>query len=225
VRDDNGTFANDNPNRLSLIVTHGKFGAHVPDRRGSSVHDKWDAVVMNDAEKCLALEVYLALSSSRNHDARIRTEDDDAAVSQASRVALSDAGREGNRGNGRRAGPRRLPPHEKTGGEQQSCRRGESPDTPRNCAGPRPDACLHPEQCGLHVDGRRRRGASLRSGIKRGYEIRVAGVGFEPMAHHGCLLGRRFAGEIATDRLQRIKTRLSQWLEKAPDEASSEIGG
>ena len=33
------------------------------------------------------------------------------------------------------------------------------------------------------------------------------------------------AGEIATDRLQRIKTRLSQWLEKAPNEASTEIGG
>ena len=32
-------------------------------------------------------------------------------------------------------------------------------------------------------------------------------------------------GEIATDRLQRIKTRLSQWLEKAPNEASIEIGG
>ena len=33
------------------------------------------------------------------------------------------------------------------------------------------------------------------------------------------------AGEIATDRLQRIKTRLSQWLEKVPDEASTEVGG
>ena len=33
------------------------------------------------------------------------------------------------------------------------------------------------------------------------------------------------AGEIATDRLQRIKTRLCQWLEKAPNETPTEIGG
>ena len=55
--------------------------------------------------------------------------------------------------------------------------------------------------------------------------LKVAGViraGRLAVVEADILLGA--AGEIATDRLQRIKTRLSQWLEKAPNEASIEIG-
>jgi mRNA interferase MazF len=58
------------------------------------------------------------------------------------------------------------------------------------------------------------------SGLKVASVIRVGRLA---VVEADILLGA--AGEIAADRLQRIKTRLSQWLEKAPDEASSEIGG
>ena len=56
------------------------------------------------------------------------------------------------------------------------------------------------------------------SGLK---VVSVIRVGRLAVVEADILLGA--AGEIAADRLQRIKTRLSQWLEKAPDEASSEI--
>lgn len=58
------------------------------------------------------------------------------------------------------------------------------------------------------------------SGLKVASVIRVGRLA---VVEADILLGA--AGEIATDRLQRIKTRLSQWLEKAPDEACSEISG
>ena len=53
--------------------------------------------------------------------------------------------------------------------------------------------------------------------------VSVIRVGRLAVVEADILLGA--VGEIATDRLQRIKTRLSQWLEKAPNEASIEIGG
>ena len=53
--------------------------------------------------------------------------------------------------------------------------------------------------------------------------VSVIRVGRLAVVEADTLLGA--VGEIATDRLQRIKTRLSQWLEKAPSEASTEIGG
>ena len=58
------------------------------------------------------------------------------------------------------------------------------------------------------------------SGLKVASVIRVGRLA---VVEADILLGA--AGEIATDRLQRIKTRLSQWLEKATNEASAEIGG
>ena len=58
------------------------------------------------------------------------------------------------------------------------------------------------------------------SGLKVASVIRIGRLA---VVEADILLGA--AGEIATDRLQRIKTRLSQWLEKAPNEGSSEIGG
>ena len=58
------------------------------------------------------------------------------------------------------------------------------------------------------------------SGLKVSSVIRVGRLA---VVEAGILQGA--AGEIAADRLQRIKMRLSQWLEKAPDEASSGIGG
>ena len=58
------------------------------------------------------------------------------------------------------------------------------------------------------------------SGLKVASVIRVGRLA---VVEADILLGA--AGEIATDRLQRIKTRLSQWLEKAPNEVSTEIGG
>ena len=58
------------------------------------------------------------------------------------------------------------------------------------------------------------------SGLK---VVSVIRVGRLAVVEADILLGG--VGEIATDRLQRIKTRLSQWLEKAPNEASIEIGG
>ena len=58
------------------------------------------------------------------------------------------------------------------------------------------------------------------SGLKVASVIRVGRLA---VVEADVLLGA--AGEIATDRLQRIKTRLSQWLETAPNEGSVEIGG
>ena|SRR5438128_2418356 len=58
------------------------------------------------------------------------------------------------------------------------------------------------------------------SGLKVASIIRVGRLA---VVEADILLGA--VGEIATDRLQRIKTRLSQWIEKGSDEASSEIGG
>ncbi len=58
------------------------------------------------------------------------------------------------------------------------------------------------------------------SGLKVASVIRVGRLA---VVEAGILQGD--AGEVASDRLQRIKTRLSRWLEKAPDEASSETGG
>ena len=58
------------------------------------------------------------------------------------------------------------------------------------------------------------------SGLKVASVIRVGRLA---VVEADVLLGT--AGEIATDRLRRIKTRLSQWLEKAPNEGSTEIGG
>ena len=57
------------------------------------------------------------------------------------------------------------------------------------------------------------------SGLKVASVIRVGRLA---VVEAGILQGA--AGEVAADRLQRIKTRLSQWLEKVPDAASSEIG-
>lgn len=51
--------------------------------------------------------------------------------------------------------------------------------------------------------------------------VSVIRVGRLAVVEAEILLGA--AGEIAIDRLHRIKTRLSQWLEKAPDEASEQI--
>ena len=58
------------------------------------------------------------------------------------------------------------------------------------------------------------------SGLKVASVIRVGRLA---VVEADILLGA--AGEIATNRLQRIKTRLSQWLEKAPNEGSTAIGG
>lgn len=58
------------------------------------------------------------------------------------------------------------------------------------------------------------------SGLKVASVIRVGRLA---VVEAGILQGT--VGEIAPDRLQRIRTRLSQWLEKAPDEESSEVGG
>ena len=58
------------------------------------------------------------------------------------------------------------------------------------------------------------------SGLKVASVIRVGRLA---VVEADVLLGA--AGEIATDRLRRIKTRLSQWLEKAPSGGSTEIGG
>ena len=58
------------------------------------------------------------------------------------------------------------------------------------------------------------------SGLKVTSVIRIGRLA---VVEADILLGA--AGDIATDRLQRIKTRLSQWLEKAPNEGSNEIGG
>ena len=58
------------------------------------------------------------------------------------------------------------------------------------------------------------------SGLKVASVIRVGRLA---VVEADILLGA--AGEIATDRLRRIKTRLSQWLETAPNEGSTAIGG
>ena len=58
------------------------------------------------------------------------------------------------------------------------------------------------------------------SGLKAASVIRVGRLA---VVEADVLLGA--AGEIATDRLRRIKTRLSQWLETAPNEGSTAIGG
>ena len=58
------------------------------------------------------------------------------------------------------------------------------------------------------------------SGLKVASVIRVGRLA---VVEADILLGA--AGEITTDRLRRIKTRLSQWLEKAPNEGSTESGG
>ena len=58
------------------------------------------------------------------------------------------------------------------------------------------------------------------TGLKVASVIRVGRLA---VVEADILLGA--AGEIATDRLQRIKMRLSQWLEKAPDDAPIQIGG